>query len=118
MERYQRFSTVGVLTTGQASLTLMPAVSGYTYAVVNASIVCLVSAAQGFFLGDSSGTKKALQAAVSLTTNAQLSLELTQGLELTASEALVLKPDSAGPSLHCLAEGYILKSSDVLATTT
>ena len=118
VERYQRFSTAGVLTTGQSSLTIMPAVAGYTYVVVNGTLTCLVSAAQGAYLGDSSGTKKALQIAASVTTNEQKAVQLVEGYPVTPSEALVLKPDSAGPSFHAIVEGYILKNSAVLGTTT
>lgn len=117
VERYQRFSTAGVLTTGQSELQVMPAVDGYQYALLNGVITCLISAAQPFYLGDASGTKKALEGAASLGANSQLAFQLLQGYELTVSESIVLKPDAAGPSLGIIAEGYIIKHTAAINTT-
>lgn len=116
-ERYQRFTTAGVLTTGQAQLDLMPAATGYTYAVVNASIVCLVQAAKETYLGDSTAAKKAMIAPASVTTGYQDKLNLSgEGFKVTKSDTLVLKPESAGPSFHVIVEGYIEKDSEALGS--
>lgn len=118
VETWQRFSTVAVLTAAQTSVVVMPGVTGYQYVIINGTLTCLVSAAQGVYLGDSSGTVKPMQAAASFAANAQLALQLLEGIKLTKSETVILKPDAAGPSIHAVVEGYILKDSAVLGTTT
>jgi len=109
-EKFQRFTTEATLGAADASKELMPAVSGVTYAVTRLAATCLVSAAQAAYVGDSSGTVKALSVAASFTLHAQARLNLLEGLKITAGEALIVKPAAAGPSFHVVVEGYIIRS--------
>lgn len=105
-ENYQRFCTEETLAVGDASKTLMAAVTGVTYYVTAVCATCLVSAAQAVYVGDSSGTQKALSLPASFPANSQAFTQLQEGLALTLSEALVIKPAAAGPSFHVVVEGY------------
>lgn len=105
-ENYQRFCVQNTLAAGDASKTLMAAVSGVRYYVTAICATCLTSAAQSVYVGDSSGTVKALSLAASFAQHSQAFTQLQEGLALTLSEALVIKPAAAGPSFHVVVEGY------------
>lgn len=111
VETKQRFSVQDTLGAGDSSKTLVAAVAGVTVVVMNVTVTCLVSGAQAVFVGDDSGTVKALSLAASFPQHQQAIIQLVEGLPLTESEALVIEPAAAGPSFHCLVEGYLLKSS-------
>jgi len=117
-DRNQRFAKQGTMLAADAVLTLITGVSGQTIAIVDGIITCLVPAAQGVYLGDQSGTVKALSLATSFGTTCQAIFRSSEGLRLTPGEALVLKPASAGPSMHVSVSGYYEKSAALLATTT
>lgn len=111
VEARQRFSVQATLGTGDASKTLLDVGAGVTIVVMNVTLTSLVAAAQSLYVGDTSGTVKALSAAASLTVHAQLACQLVEGLRLTEGEDLIIKPAAAGPSVHVVAEGYLLKSN-------
>lgn len=110
-ERYQRFSVQATLGTGDASKTLLAGAAGVTIVVMCVKALCLVSAAQAVYVGDTSGAVKAISLAASYTLHASNDLQLLEGLRLTEGESLIIKPAAAGPSFHVVAEGYLLKSN-------
>ncbi len=109
VEARQRFSKAVTLGTGDASKEIMPAVTGVTYHVMNVVLTCLVSAAQAIYVGDSSGTVKALSLAANFPLHSQAAIMLLEGLGITIGESLVVKPASPGPSFHAVVEGYLVK---------
>lgn len=111
VENRTKFSKSVTLGTGDTSKEVMAAEDGTTYYVMNCVLTCLTSAAQTVYVGDSSGTVKALSLAASFPQHGQASIQLIVGLRLTASEALVVKPGAAGVSFHAVVEGYIEKAA-------
>lgn len=109
VERRQRFCKALILGTGDASTEVMPAISDVTYHIVNVIATCLTSAAQSMYVGDSSGTVKALALAASFPLHGQAASQLLEGLALTVGESLVIKPSAAGVSYHVVVEGYLVK---------
>lgn len=115
-ENYQRFCVQNTLAAGDATKVLMAAVSGVQYFVTAVCVTCLTSAAQAVFVGDSSGTVKALSLAASFPANSQAFTQLNEGLPLTISEALSITPAAAGPSFHVVVEGYLKRSGAALTS--
>lgn len=111
VERYQRFSVQDTLGAGDASKTLVTGGAGITIVVTTAIITCITAAAQATYVGDTSGTVKALSVAASFSQHLQASVQLLEGLKLTEGENLIIKPAAAGPSFHAVVEGYLLKSN-------
>lgn len=111
VERYQRFCVEKTLGTGDASVTLVTGGSGIIIVVTNIVLTCITAAAQTAYVGDTSGTVKALSIGASFTAHAQAIVQLLEGLQLTSGENLIVKPAAAGPSFHVVAEGYLLKSN-------
>lgn len=109
-ELRQRFSVAVTLGAGDVTKEVMPAVTGVQYGIINAIIICLTSAAQAVYVGDSSGTVKALSVAASYPLHGQVAAQLLEGLLLTAGESIVVKPAAAGPSFHAVVEGFIIRS--------
>lgn len=111
--QYQPFVAEVTLGAGDATKTLKAATTGVSYVVTGVYATCLVSAAQTVFVGDSSGTVKALSIAASFTLHNQVRTGPLNraGLVLTEGEALIVKPAAAGPSFHVVVEGYLKKSS-------
>ena len=107
-EIQQRFAVQATLGTGDTSATLKAAITGRKFVVTGLVVTSLVAAAQTLFVGDTSGTVKALSLAASITANQQLFFNSIEGLQLTVSEDLIVKPAAAGPSVHVFAEGYVL----------
>ncbi len=110
-EAYQRFSVQATLATGDASKTILDIGAGVTVVVMSLTLTCIVSAAQPVYVGDTSGTVKALSLGSAYPAHSQATLQLLEGLRLTEGEDLIIKPASAGPSVHVVAEGYLLKKS-------
>lgn len=111
VEQRTRFSKSVTIATGDTSKEIMAADSATTYYVMNCVMTCITSAAQAVYVGDSSGTVKALSLASGFPQHSQASVQLLEGLKLTAGEALVVKPAAAGVSFHVVVEGYLTKSS-------
>lgn len=109
IELYQRFSAQVTLGTGDASKTLLAGVAGARIFVNLAKVTCLVSAAQAVYVGDTSGTVKALSLAASYPLHSEARTESIVGLQLTSGEDLIIKPAAAGPSFHCVVDGYIVR---------
>ena len=107
LETSQPFCVQATLGTGDATQTLRAAIAGVTFVVTSVTMTILVSGAQAIYVGDSSGSKKALSIAASATLHAQFVMQAAFGLELTIGEALVIKPAAAGPSAHVVVEGWI-----------
>lgn len=105
-EDYQRFSVEETLGIGDASKTLMAAATGVQYFITTVILTSLVAAAQTIYVGDSSGTKKALSLPISLAAGTQYFSQLLEGLAMTVGEAVIIKPAAAGPSVHVVCEGY------------
>ena len=114
-ERYQRFSKAVTLGIGDSSATIKAAVAGVTINILNVVVTCLVSAAQAVYVGDTSGTVKAINVASGFPQHGQAAAQLLEGLALTKGEALIIKPAAAGPSFHCVVEWY--ETRDITATT-
>ncbi len=110
-ERYQRFSVQNTLAAADSTKTLLAGGAGITIVILSVTVTGLTAAAQAVYVGDTSGTVKALSFGVSLAVNAQLAVQLVEGLRLTEGEDLIVKPAAAGPSVHVVAEGYLLKSN-------
>lgn len=109
-EANQRFCVQATLDTGDTSKSLKAAVTGYSICVTRVDLTSITAAAQALYVGDSSGNVKAISVAASFTAHAQAHMESEEGLKLTVSEALIIKPAAAGPSVHVVATGYILKN--------
>lgn len=109
-ENYQRFCEEVTLGAADASKTIKAAVTGVQYFVTSICATCLVSAAQTVYVGDSSGTKKALSLASNFPAHSQAFTQLNEGLGLTVGEAIIVKPAAAGPSFHVVCEGYLKKA--------
>lgn len=107
----QRFAVAATLDTGDASKTLINIGAGVTIYVTNILMIGLVAAAQVLYVGDTSGTVKVLSVAASWPANTHIDAQFGQGLALTEGEDLIIKPAAAGPSVHVVVEGYLLKSS-------
>lgn len=110
VENYQRFCKQVTLGTGDTTKEVMPAVTGVQYVLTTCSVVGLVAAAQTVYVGDSSGTNKIVSLANSFTVHAQIAIALIEGLKCVVGESIVVKPGAAGPSVHAVVEGYILKT--------
>jgi len=110
-ESESRFCVQGTLGTGDATKVLRVALAEEQLVVVSVSLLSKVAAAQVLFVGDTSGTVKALDVAASLTAHAQLYWQMLEGLKLTKGENLVVTPAAAGPSVHVVVEGYILRGA-------
>lgn len=110
MEREQKFCVSGTLGTGDASVTLKAAVAGFSYYITGVILTSLTAAAQALFVGDSSGTVKAISVGASFTAHAQARMYVREGLKLTAGEAILVKPAAAGPSVHVVVEGYLIRN--------
>ncbi len=110
-QNYQTFSVQNTLGTGDASKMLLDVGPGVTIVVMNMSLIGLTPAAQALYVGDTSGNVRALNVAASFPAHGQLGLQLIKGLPLTEGEDLIIKPAAAGPSVHVVAEGYLLKSN-------
>lgn len=110
MDREQRFCVSGTLGATDESLTLKAAVASFSYYITGVILTSLTAAAQTVFVGDSSGTVKAISVAASFTVHAQARMQVREGLKLTAGEALIVKPAAAGPSVHVVVEGYIVRN--------
>jgi len=108
-ESEQRFCVQATLAAGDATKTLKAAIAEEQLVVTSVVVTGLTPAAQLLYVGDVSGAVKALSLAASLAANAQVSLQLIEGLKLTKGEDLIIKPAAAGPSVHVVAEGYILR---------
>ena len=106
----QRFCVQATLGTGDSSKVLKAAAANEQIVVTDVWLTSLTSAAQVQYVGDESATVKALSLAASITAGVQAHLRLKQGLALTIGEDLIVKPAAAGPSVHVVAEGYILRS--------
>lgn len=113
-ENYQRFCEETTLGAAETTKTIKAAVSGVQYFVTSVIATCLTSAAQAVYVGDSSGTKKALSLAASFPAHSQAAVQLNEGVGLTISEALIIKPVAAGPSFHVIVEGYLKRSGAAL----
>jgi DMSO reductase anchor subunit len=111
VEQRTRFSKSVTIATGDTSKEIMAADASTQYHVMNCVMTCITSAAQAVFVGDSSGTVKALSLAASFPQHSQASIQLLEGLALTLGEALVVKPAAAGVSFHVVCEGYLTKST-------
>lgn len=107
----QRFSVALTLGTGDASKTLVDIGAGVTICVTNILMIGLVAAAQVLYVGDTSGTVKVLSVAASWPANNFINAQFNQGLALTEGEDLIIKPAAAGPSVHVVVEGYLVKSN-------
>lgn len=83
--------------------------AGASLVVTDLACTSLTSHAATTDIEDTSGTVEAMRIATTATVNQRHVTSLSQGLPLTANEALIIKPSAAGPSLHCVAEGYILR---------
>ncbi len=105
----QRFCVQETLAVGDATKTLLTHVDDSQYVITAICATCLVSAAQTLYVGDSSGTNKALSLAASFPQHSQAFTQLNEGLKLTLGEDIVIKPGAAGPSFHVVCEGYILR---------
>lgn len=114
VERQQRFSVQGTLGAGDASLTLLTGGTGIIICVLNAVVTCLTSAAQALYVGDTSGTVRAISLASAFPQHAQAGVNLTEGLPLTVAENLIIKPAAAGPSFHVVVDGYLTKRDTAL----
>lgn len=110
-EVYQRFSVQNTLGAADASKTLLDVGAGVTVVVMNIKATCIASAAQSVYVGDTSGTVKAISLGASFPVHGESALQLLEGLKLTEGEDLIIKPAAAGPSFHVVAEGYLLKSN-------
>lgn len=110
MENFQRFCVSATLGTGDASTTLKAAVTGFSYYITGVILTSITAAAQALYVGDSSGTVKALSVGASFTAHAQARMHTREGLKLTAGEAIVVKPAAAGPSVHVVVEGYLVRN--------
>lgn len=113
-ENYQRFCVQNTLAVGDATKVLIAAVTGVQYFVTAVCATCLVSAAQSVYVGDSSGTVKALSLAASFPAHSQAFTQLNEGLALTSGQALSITPAAAGPSFHVVVEGYLKRSGAAL----
>ena len=111
--QYQPFVIEKTLGAGDSSKELKAAATGISYVVTSVIATCLVSGAQIVYVGDSSGTIKALSLAASFTLHAQARMGPLNriGLVLTEGEALIIKPAAAAPSFHVVVEGYLQKGS-------
>lgn len=110
-EAYQRFTVQDTIGAAEASKTLLDVGAGVTIVVTGLAATVIISAAQAVYVGDTSGAVKALSLAASVPAHSRFTLELKNGLRLTEGEDLIIKPGAAGPSLHVVVEGYLLKSN-------
>lgn len=111
-ELRQRFCVQATLATGDASKTLVDVGAGVTIVVTSLNVMGMVAAAQVLYVGDTSGTVKvASYPASHPAVGVSRQIELKEGLKLTEGEDLIIKPAAAGPSVHVVAEGYLLKSN-------
>jgi len=106
IETEQTFTTQQTLGAGDATKTLVAAESGVRFVVTAVILTIITAAAQTLYVGDSSGTVKAISIAASAPANTQYVIQLVRGLELTSGVALIIKPAAAGPSVHCVVEGW------------
>ena len=109
LEKWQRFSVQATLGTGDSTKTLQAGGAGITIYITSLTLTSLVAAAQVLYVGDTSGTVKGLSLPASYAAANQAFLSLLQGLPLTIAEDLIIKPAAAGPSVHVVAEGYIIR---------
>lgn len=109
-ENYQRFSVQVTLAAADASKTLVAADPTVQIAVTHLSITGITAAAQTMFIGDSSATNKVISYPNSQpSVGTHHEVDLTEGLRLVKGEALIIKPNNPGPSIHVVAEGYLLR---------
>lgn len=80
--------------------------TGLRLVVTTLSCTILTSAAQTVDVGDISSTNLALRIPVSVAAGVQYQVNLEEGLSLVTNEQLRLIPAAAGPSVHCVAEGF------------
>lgn len=108
-DNYQRWSAQATLGTGDATKTIKAAPGALKSLVVTRYVATSVTAAaQAVDLEDASGTVEVAKFAASWTANlSRQSPSMDVGITLTANEALVLTPASAGPSIHVWVEGYV-----------
>lgn len=111
VELYQRFSTYALLGAADASKTIRAGGAGIIIAVTRILVICQASAAQAVYVGDTSGTIKAILVAAAYPLHGNITFVSEVGLKLTEGEDLIIKPAAAGPSFHVTAEGYLLKSN-------
>lgn len=81
--------------------------AGKQLVVTRLTASVITAAAQTVDIEDTSGTVEALKLPASAAGQWQLNLSEDAGLELTANEALIIKPAAAGPAIHVVASGYI-----------
>lgn len=110
----QRFSVQDTLGAADTSKTLKDVGAGETIHVLSVTVTSLVASAQTLYVGDTSGTVKAISLGISLVVNSQAVVQLMEGLALTEGEDLIIKPAAAGPSVHVVAEGYVIKRGAAL----
>ena len=109
----QRFCAEKTLAAGDASKELVAANAAVQIVVTYVHSVGLVAAvAQTVYVGDSSGTVKVLSLPASIPVLGQEHTigPLTEGIKLTKGESLTIIPAIAGPSIHVVVEGYLLRS--------
>lgn len=108
-EKNPRFCVQVTLAAVDTVQILQAAVTNRIYVVTRYVITGIIAAAQTLYLGDTSGTVKVVNLPVSIpAAGQQLTAEMEQGLPLTVSQALVIQPAAAGPSVHVLVEGYYI----------
>jgi hypothetical protein len=96
------------LGTGDTTKTLKAAPgAGFGLVINDLNCTVVVAAAQLVDIEDTSGTVEVMKLGASATVNVPFNKSLSQGLPLTTNEALIIKPAAAGPSVHCVADGYI-----------
>lgn len=110
-EREQKFTVQATLAATDASKVLRAGVAGETIVVTSVILTSITAAAQVLYVGDEAGTVKALSLPASKPdAGNQASLQLVNGLAITAGDDLIIKPAAAGPSVHVVAEGYIRRA--------
>jgi len=111
LEIEQKFAVWANLGVGDASVVLVDAQPNIRIIVTTVIVTGKIMAAQAIYVGDSSGTVKVLDLPASIpAVGQQEAVQLVNGISLTKGEALIIKPAAAGPSVHVIAEGYLLRS--------
>lgn len=106
----QAFTVQATLAAADTTKTLKITAADERAVITSVILTSITAAAQTLFVGDESGTVKAISIAASLTANLQISCQLVRGLRLTVGEDLIIKPAAAGPAVHVVAEGWIEKA--------
>ena len=107
----QRFCKEVTLLAAETTHTNLTAAAAETIVVTYASIMVILGAAQTVYVGDECGTNRILSVAASLATFAPHFVgPLVEGVHLVKGEDLIIKPAAAGPEIHVVCEGYILRA--------